>query len=70
MMRLAILTMMVSGGLAFAVQAAPTHDGPQQACIAAGILRAAATSAGPAGMRCSQYLSTTMVVRPAPDKRT
>ncbi len=77
MMRLAILAMMVSGGLASAVQAAPMRGGLRETCITGGspVQRAAATGAGPADcctgrMRCSQYLATTMIIRPAPDKRT
>jgi hypothetical protein len=72
MMRLAILTMVVSGGLTFAVQAAPAR----QTCIAGGgVQHAVATVANAVDcctgrMQCSQYLSTTMVIRPAYDKRT
>jgi hypothetical protein len=77
MMRLAILAMMASGGLTGIVQAAPMRSGPQETCIAGNSVmhRAAATVAGPTDcctghMRCSQYLSTSMIIRPAPDKRT
>ncbi len=77
MMRLAILAMMVSGGLTGVVQAAPMRGGLRETCIPGSglVQRTAAPVAGPAGcctgrMGCSQYLSTTMIIRPAPDKRT
>jgi hypothetical protein len=72
MMKLTILAMVASSGLAFAVQAAPAP----QVCIAGSLgLRAVAIVAHPADccagrMQCPHYLSTAMVVRPARRMRT
>ena len=73
MLKATIVVLTLSGALG--AQAAAARGVPQQTCTEGGILRTAAHDAAPGDccsgrMRCSQFLSTTIVVRPGRLQRT
>ena len=75
MLKATIVVLTLSGALAVGAQAAPARGVPQQTCIGEGIVRTAARDVAPGDccsgrMRCSQFLSTMIVVRPGRLRRT